>query len=148
MHTKVGPTILETGISARSGRRIGWRVAAVVMALGGVVLFWFDPNRYPFYPVCAFHKVTGLLCPGCGSLRAMHQLLHGHLAAAFRLNPLLIATLPIFAGFAVKRRRRKPQGEIAGFGLESKWWWVIVGIVVAFTAWRNVPGSMFNVLPQ
>ncbi len=54
-------------------------VVAILMALAGIVLFCFDPERCGFYPICIFHQSTGLLCPGCGSLRAMHQLLHGHL---------------------------------------------------------------------
>lgn len=37
-------------------------------------------------PVCPFHKVTGLWCPGCGLTRAMTQLVQGDVAAAVRLN--------------------------------------------------------------
>ena len=44
--------------------------------------------------------ITGLHCPGCGSLRAVRQFLHGELWAAFRLNPLMVLSLPLLA-FAV-----------------------------------------------
>ena len=38
--------------------------ALVPAAVAGLVLFCFDPSRYHFYPVCFFHKTTGLLCAG------------------------------------------------------------------------------------
>src|ERR1700722_3214681 len=61
------------------------------------VLFLFNPSQYPFYPRCLFHQWTGWNCPGCGSTRAMYQLLHGHLAMAMRCNVLLILSLPFVA---------------------------------------------------
>src|SRR3954447_20165 len=82
----------------------GWDPGAVAKLLlipavfiGLAVLYWFNPAQFGFYPRCALYETTGLLCPGCGSLRAIHQLLHGHLAAAFQLNALLVLGLP-FAG--------------------------------------------------
>ena len=38
--------------------------------------------------------VTGLECPGCGSQRAFHQLLHLNIASAFRQNPIVVLYLP------------------------------------------------------
>ena len=84
-------------VSAKVVRPPVLAVLALLGAVAGLVLFCFDPRQYPFYPVCFFHKTTGLLCPGCGALRAMHQLLHGHLATAFRFNPVLVVSLPILA---------------------------------------------------
>src|SRR5690349_2777045 len=49
----------------------------------------FDPDHFLF-PKCPFHSLTGLLCPGCGSQRALHQILHGHIGASFKLNPLFL----------------------------------------------------------
>jgi hypothetical protein len=67
------------------------------MALGGAVgaaaalLFFYDPASTPFYPPCPLRALTGLLCPLCGGLRAIHALLHGHVLDAVALNPFLIA---------------------------------------------------------
>ena len=56
-------------------------VVLVAAALGsGAVLFFFDPAKHGFYPVCVFHALTGWNCPGCGATRAAYQLLHGHAA--------------------------------------------------------------------
>ena len=58
------------------------------------ILFYIDPNVYPFFPKCPFLVLTGFECPGCGSQRAIHQLLHFNIAGAFRHNPLIVLYLP------------------------------------------------------
>jgi len=81
-----------------------WRVFAVAMVLVGfTLLFCFDPARAGIFPPCPLHYVTGLYCPGCGSLRAIHQLLHGNIARAFALNPLMVASLPLMGLLLVRR---------------------------------------------
>ncbi len=88
--------------SLRSASARGRRRGIGVLALtAGVltVLFFFDPATAGFYPPCLFKTVLGMGCPGCGSLRAVHQMLHGHLAAAWELNPPVVVALPL-AGLA------------------------------------------------
>ncbi len=65
-----------------------------VLLAAAVYLFMFEPGRTGLFPVCLFRLVTGYTCPGCGSTRAMHQLLHGHVVAAFMLNPFLLLAIP------------------------------------------------------
>ena len=66
-------------------------IAVAVMAAGiAGMVFFFNPAAYSFYPVCLFHRLTGLNCPGCGGTRALYALLHGHFAAALRDNALLV----------------------------------------------------------
>ena len=57
-------------------------------------LWAVDPHIEGRYPVCPVRFLTGLACPGCGSLRALHDLLHGNWSAAWRLNPLAMLLLP------------------------------------------------------
>ena len=59
-----------------------------------VVLYYFPPTEYHFYPGCTFYKTTGLYCPGCGATRSLYSLLHADLAQAFAYNPLFILALP------------------------------------------------------
>ena len=66
-----------------------------MLAAGG--LYAVDPARHAVYPACLFYATTGLECPGCGGLRATHQLLHGHLGAAWALNPLAVLLVPLYA---------------------------------------------------
>src|SRR5271155_2956468 len=70
-------------------------LAAVAAAI--VMLHSFDPATSGLFPPCPLLYLTGWYCPGCGSLRAMHQLLRGNLHAAWALNPLTILLLPFLA---------------------------------------------------
>jgi hypothetical protein len=65
-----------------------WQAAAVVVVVVGVILLLlFDPRTAGFFPPCPLYLLTGLQCPGCGTTRALHALVHGDVAAAVDLNP-------------------------------------------------------------
>jgi hypothetical protein len=106
-------------------------VAGAVAAVAG--LYFIDPSATAVVPPCPFHYLTGLYCPGCGSMRGIHQLLHGHLAAALRLNPLMVASLPVMALLLLRPSlARRP--------------WVAWGafvVIMAFWILRNVPAWPF-----
>ena len=76
-------------------------LTVVVCGLG--VLFWVNPESVPFMPRCLFHQFTGWDCPACGTQRALHQLLHGHLYEAFAYNPFLLISLPYVGALALCR---------------------------------------------
>ena len=84
-----------------------WLLVVGVIA-AGTVLFFFDPVRTWFYPQCLFHTLTGLQCPGCGSLRALHALLHGEIRRAVALNPLLFVA-GLFFGYVALKRHLRPN---------------------------------------
>ena len=64
--------------------------------LGGMaVVYRFPPTEYSFYPRCPFYLATHWLCPGCGSTRALHSLLHGNVLAAWHYNALFTLLGPI-----------------------------------------------------
>jgi len=70
------------------------------------VLYVFDPAVTGWFPSCPFFALTGWLCPFCGSLRAGHALLHGHVGAALTLNPLTtVAAAAGLAALALDRLR-------------------------------------------
>jgi hypothetical protein len=129
----------------RPWRRSSSIVALVLFTAAGVagILFFFNPAEHAFYPACYFHAVTGLNCPGCGSLRALHQLLHGHIAEAARLNLLLLLGLSYVGwrtiGFAVGCLR----GRSATFAIRSGWLWTFLGLAAVFTVLRNLPGFIW-----
>ena len=85
--------------------------SCAALAAGARYLYLFDPARGGGYVPCPFRLLTALECPGCGTLRGLHQLLHGHPWAAFKLNPLVVVLLPAlvypalsFAVLAVRGR--------------------------------------------
>lgn len=67
-------------------------IGAVLLA--GIIYYVADPLKSPFMPRCIFHTITGLQCPGCGSQRLIHALLHADLTGAWRANALLLLMIP------------------------------------------------------
>jgi Protein of unknown function (DUF2752) len=61
-----------------------------------VVLYFFSPYDYDFYPKCPFKWLTGKDCFVCGSTRAAYHLLHFEFAAAWQKNPYLLLILALF----------------------------------------------------
>jgi hypothetical protein len=106
------------------------RAALVALALGAALLAHFDPATTWWMPSCPFYALTGLLCPLCGSLRAMHALLAGAPVAALAFNPLLIVALPA----AMLARRRALVFCFSNRGLMAL---AIFGLV------RNLPWHAF-----
>jgi uncharacterized protein DUF2752 len=127
-----------------------WVLAAIVTfaVATATLLYYFDPNQCPYYPTCLFHQTTGLLCPGCGSLRALHQLLHGHVLAALRFNPLLVLGLLPLGWFAGSVLIRNAHARSSAVLPSTRWLWVCLVLALAFSVWRNIPGTLFATLPQ
>src|SRR5208283_4973360 len=115
-------------------------VVLAVAALGsGAVLFFFDPAKHGFYPICLFHSLTGWNCPGCGATRAAYQLLHGHLLRALHDNALFVLALAALtarsAWFVIQKNRSQP----AAFVVSPMMLWVFLILAFAFTGLRNLP---------
>ena len=110
---------------------------------GAAVLFFFNPATTVFYPKCLFHEVTGLYCPGCGTTRALHCLLHGEFLEALHENALAILAIPLLGGLMLRRflRRRPP---VAGSRFRLVWIVVFLVVVAAFGVLRNVPCQPFS----
>ena len=105
------------------------------------VLWRFNPSQHGFYPRCALYTTTGILCPGCGGLRATHQLLNGHIATAFANNALAVMFAPILAVAASIQAGRVLRGKPLVHPAWDQWLplAVIAGILAGFTLARNLP---------
>jgi uncharacterized protein DUF2752 len=75
-------------------RILAGTATGAVLALLAVV-YKFPPAEYGFYPRCMFYAATHWLCPGCGSTRALHALLHFDLRSALHYNALFSVLAPI-----------------------------------------------------
>ena len=77
-------------------RRIVWAVAvSVVLVALAVVYFFVDPMEVRWMPRCLWKVVTGTDCPGCGSQRMAHALMHGDLHGAWQANAYALCMLPL-----------------------------------------------------
>ena len=94
-------------------RRKWWITGAVaVIVIAGIAIYsTFDPSTVRFFPRCTFLTLTGLKCPGCGTQRAIHALLHGNFLEAVRFNAMMVASVPLLAlyGYAEIVRKSKPR---------------------------------------
>ncbi|KGE14225.1 DUF2752 domain-containing protein [Sphingobacterium deserti] len=69
-------------------------LGAGIVSLLIYIYYKYDPLQSAWFPKCPFKTFTGLDCPGCGSQRAIHALLHGDFSAAVRYNALLLPFIP------------------------------------------------------
>ena len=111
-------------------------VAGGAMAAAAVVAA-VPPQGQAFYPPCPFHAMTGLWCPMCGSTRALHALLTGHLTQALHDNVLLLAALPVivvlwFSWIRPLRLTRSLRWTPATTAL-------LIAVVAAYGVARNLP---------
>jgi len=108
-----------------------------------VAVLALDPNQAGHYPTCPFRAYVGLDCPGCGSLRALHDLGHGDLAGALDHNAVLVLFLPLLGVELV----RWVTGRTASPLLQ--WRYTPLVTLVVLGAWmlvRNLPVFPFDVL--
>ena len=111
-----------------------------LLLLGAVYVFAFEPGKTGIFPPCVFRQLTGLQCPGCGSTRALHQLLHGHFVAAFTLNPLFVIATPLllyvllnYTTLSFRGITPKPNA------LPARYIYLIFVVIVSFWILRNTP---------
>ena len=123
-------------------------LASSVLFLAALVLLHSsNPATSGLFPPCPFLWLTGWYCPGCGSLRALHQLLHGNVRAAFAFNPFAVLTFPFLAyGGATRvvfllRGRYLPRVFLSGWLI-----WTLGFAVVLFGILRNLPMHPFHLL--
>jgi hypothetical protein len=122
------------------------RFAAIVLAVtaAGIAatVFFFNPAAHQFYPVCQFHRLTGLNCPGCGATRALYALLHGNFSTALRDNALLVFALAAGALRGIWFGAKKFRGQPAEF-IRTQFLWPLLVVALVFTVLRNLPAFAF-----
>jgi hypothetical protein len=99
----------------------------------------YDPAKLLF-PKCPFFLVTGFECPGCGSQRAIHQILHGNISKAFFYNPLMVLFIPymltgwLFEVIPVSKNVLKWRKRL--FGIKAIY--IILSLIIIFWFVRNI----------
>ena len=106
------------------------------------VLFFFDPMQYGFYPPCIFKKFTGFDCPGCGSLRAIHSMMHGEFARAANYNCLLVIFLPVMIIGIVNFITNRNNLRMALLNKP----YLLLALICTFWIIRNIPYFPFSFL--
>jgi len=119
-----------------------------VLLSSAIFLLWrFDPREF-WVPLCTFHAMTGLQCPGCGATRATHELLHGRLLSALRDNAFWTGVLPLAAYQAISESLRLARGRGLKHDLAQRPALLIALAVVGllFGVLRNLPWYPWTLL--
>jgi len=113
------------------------------LLLASVALHVRDPHQTGSWGFCPWAVLTGTWCPGCGGLRAVHDLTRGDVVAAASSNLLFVASLPLLAvmwGRSVRQRWtgvRQPAPSAVVHVLGA----VAVASIGVFWVLRNLPSG-------
>ncbi|WP_025143427.1 DUF2752 domain-containing protein [Pedobacter jeongneungensis] len=123
-------------------------LGSIVLLSLVVIYYKFNPEVYNFFPECPFHKYLHLDCPGCGSQRAIHALLHLNVQKAMGYNLLLVLSLPLLAVqlFSKAYAYFTNQNTVLGFWYNPNTPKIIFVIVMLFWIARNLPYTPFSYL--
>ena len=137
IHVRTGVLASQVDFSLR--RSVVLIVLAVLAAVVGVVVYSaYDPSTSQLFPKCIFKSLTGYDCPGCGSQRAIHSLLHGDIAAAFGYNAMLVCSIPylILLIYAELFRKKVPRLHTALTSVTAVL--IILALVILWWVGRNI----------
>jgi hypothetical protein len=120
-------------------------LSALIVAIL-TVLYLFDPATANFiYPPSPSRVLLGIYCPGCGTLRGLHQLLHGNLGAAFGFNPLMVLSLPYLAYAYLRYSLPALTGKnLKPLFIQPHLIWWLVKVILAYWLLRNIPHPFFS----
>jgi hypothetical protein len=119
-----------------------------VVFLGILLLYFFNnPSNSIHFPQCPFLTATGYYCTGCGSQRALHDLLHLDIKGVAKHNLLFI---PAFLLIAYHWIRSYSSLSIKAFLPDiiyhPKTPMVLFAIIALFTILRNISIYPFTLL--
>lgn len=104
-----------------------------------------DPRTYGIGVLCPSLRFAGVHCPGCGSTRATHDLLHGEVLSAFRHNQaLLVLGVPLALWWIAALGWEAATGKRPRIGTPP---WLGLVVAAALVAWgvaRNLPWPAFD----
>lgn len=140
--TRHGDAVLRA--PARSPRRALLPLAIGIggLAVAAGVQLVFDPFR-THVPLCILNHLTGLECPGCGAIRAVHSLLAGDLLLALRSNALITIAIPLLAAGLLTWSVRRARGLRTDLMPSTTVLLALVMIAVLFAVLRNLPAFWF-----
>jgi hypothetical protein len=129
----------DAGPAGLPSRLAGPGAVAAVAACGLAVVHAVDPHRPGSYPVCPSLALTGLYCPGCGTLRMLHSLTDGDVTGALEMNPLALLLVPVLAGWWLVWTWRAVRGRRGTVPLPAVVAWGFLAVLAVYAVARNVP---------
>lgn len=143
------PSSAAEGVASRTRHRLAAVACGCALAGAAVYTALNDPGEpgSRFIP-CAFHRVTGLWCPGCGLTRGTHALFTGHPIEALGYNlftPLALVGIALaWAVWAMRCWGRTVRSPIER--MPARWGTALLAVVLVYGVLRNLPFAPFDAL--
>ncbi len=120
-------------------------VVAAILYHSGI----FVPTEF-LYP-CAFRRLSGLYCPGCGGTRSVEALLRGDFLSCFFYHPFVFYCFGLYVLFMVshscqrihfllksihganKKKSHQPRFQVKGLCFRLSY--VYIGIIILLLQW-------------
>jgi hypothetical protein len=142
----MGPGVPEAAGPDNGAGLAGWRglllpgAAAAGGAAAVLLLHVRDPHIEGAYGLCPVYALFGVYCPGCGGMRAVHNLTEGHIVDSLHSNLLALPVLTLYVlwvgDWAIRAWRGKgPRVP----GISSLTMWTLLGSIAVYTVVRNTP---------
>ncbi len=130
--------------------KLKYLLITLLILVFGFIYISINPSEVDFLPKCPLYATTGIYCPGCGSQRAVHNLLNFSLIEAIRYNSLLILSMIILGyHFSIIIINKVFKKHIYNYIYHPKTPIIILVIVIIFWILRNIPVYPFSLLaPQ
>lgn len=123
---------------------MGKKITAVILVICVIVGYFLykniDPSSNVFAPKCLSYTILGFRCPGCGTQRAVFNILNGNIINGLSFNPLMILSVPYFSLLLimqfskVKQKFAKLYSVLYGFNSV----WILIGVLIIYTLLRNI----------
>ncbi len=123
---------------------VGIGVPVFVLA-GAWLVYSIDPSAN-ILPACTFYQLTGWDCIGCGTTRALHELLHGQVLSALSHNLVTPFLLLIPAYFLLAEWLQAVFGRPILKPIQDKKWLMIALLMISLVYFvlRNLPWAPFT----
>ena len=121
----------------------------MLLFFGIIALLYFtiNPSNVNFMPKCPLYATTGIYCPGCGSQRALHDILHLNFKGVIRHNLLfLVGILVLIYHFTIEGLLFFTNRKVNNLLYHPKTPIILLVLIIIYWVLRNIPIYPFTLL--
>lgn len=118
----------------------------IIILIIAILYFYINPSS-ALFPKCPLYTTTGIYCPGCGSQRAFHDLLHLSFKEVIGHNILFLGGILVLAyHLTITLLNKYFNSDIKNLLYSKNTPKIILVIVILFWVLRNIPIYPFTML--